>query len=243
MSTRGKRPSKVGMRADETCVTHVSDDAEQVEVAITNPMTLINLAKVDPIAAAQEGQAAATTLEAWSSQYKIELIGTSYASAHYMNQNGDWHKFVKDIGWGDLPKPKATFAQRKRILYHVMRYIFRAKTPKDLNRVGVYANMLIDNFNKGFPPDKVVPLIKEFGVEGLRVKGETERRLRKNPPVNSYFKNLSQIGQDDIPPSEPNFWRVRFPPPHGLKPPQIKRVSAAIDRFRADFMRYLLRES
>lgn len=222
----------------KTCVTHVSDDLDQSAVAITiaDPLALIALARTDPVTAAREGQAAATTLETGFNDYHIGLIGTAYASAYHMvRTDGAWIQFLRDPGWGGLTgKPKDTLRSQNRMLHHVMRYMFRAEGQVARARVRVYANMLIDRFHKGFSPEKVVPLINRWGIENLRKVGEAQRRAEREG-TNTYFDDLNDEGSDEIESSStPAKIEVQ-----DLTPAQTERCVGVLATFNAEFMALL----
>lgn len=198
---RSKKPIFRRRRAPETCVTHNSNDVDHgtAMIEVSDPLALISLARENPVLAARQGQTAMTTLQTGFNEHQIGIIGTAYASAYYMTRaDSAWEQFLKDPGWAGLTgKPKNTLRHRKRMLHHVMRYVFQAEAKSARDRVRVYANMLVDRFNENFPPDDVVPLIKRYGIEALRREGEARRRAARKCAKDSYFSDLRNLGKDD----------------------------------------------
>ena len=201
------RRAKSGVNAKlraKMCETHSSDERDDTGVSITfaDPLELITLAREDPVMVAREAQAVMTTLETGFNQHRIEVIGAAYAAAYHMLMtDGAWQKFLKCPCWGGLSgKPKNTLRHMNRALHHVLRYVFRAEAAAARNRVRVYANMLVDQFHKGFKPEDVVPLIRSRGIESLRKEGEAARKAVRASELDGWLADLD----DDAPPRKPS---------------------------------------
>jgi len=172
---RADRPANVAKRDNQ------ARRKEQPQDIKKNPVTVLDMAAVDPVEAARRCQAEISTLYSGFYKEKRRLIAEAYAIARGLEDNPqEWSKFLEDPFWEKRTR-KPTIDDRTEPLLHVMVFVFKAIDRNIYKRASKYAAALKRYSDDDVPAREVAAKIKEDGGIETLYRASIANEPRKKP--------------------------------------------------------------
>jgi hypothetical protein len=158
---------------------------EQPQDIKKNPVTVLDLAAVEPLKAAKHCQADISAATGGFQKEMRRHMAVAYAVARALQNNREaWRSFVDDDFWQQRKK-RPTIEDRTGPLLHVMVFVFNAIDRNSYKRASKYAAGLKQYWRHNVPAHEVAAKIEEDGgIEALS-QASAESKPKKSKPGNS----------------------------------------------------------